>query len=73
MNYKNIIYVKKEVAEEINIKLAQARNYRKQSKILESYSLFKLLYRKFKLEGIIPEMINALMLSNKQNLLKNDI
>lgn len=71
MNYKNIIYVKKEVAEEINIKLSQARNYRKQSKILESYSLFKLLYRKFKLEGIIPEMINALMLTNKQNLLKN--
>ena len=73
MSNNKIIYLKKEDAEEVNIKLAQARNYRKQSKILESYSLFKLVYRKFNLEGILPEMINAVMIANKQNLLKNKV
>ena len=56
---------------EIKETLDQANKYFINRKLLQTYSLYKKLYKKFGIQELIPEMVNVTFVSNKQNLLKN--
>ena len=66
------IKVDKKDVNEINKKIKLALKFYKNNEILKSYSIYKYLYKNYKIEDFFPELINLIMISKKQKLLKNN-
>ncbi|OUW96884.1 MAG: hypothetical protein CBD97_00475 [Pelagibacteraceae bacterium TMED237] len=49
----------------------QAQNLYKEQKYLDSYSLYKFIFRKFNELRVLPNLIDIIFISTKKNLIKN--